>query len=81
MAKPLTSIQMRTLNGMIGIIHGLATCPDSDQETVGRYLTRISELPAIRCVLGEESCQRNGETREVCISPGLTGAFAIPSVI
>lgn len=65
MMETITSIQQATLNIMLGTLHSFATCPISDQEIVGRYLSRISELPTVKSVLGEESCLEDASQSEV----------------
>ena len=66
MAYPPNPQAQTILNGMLCIIHRLASSPDTDGERMDEYLAQISQLPAIKSVLDEqEASETDGRGSEV----------------
>lgn len=53
------------LNGMLGIIQGLVSGPETDGGRMDQYLAQISQLPAIKSVLDEQDSGTDGRESEV----------------
>ncbi|KAG6986539.1 hypothetical protein G7Y79_00078g099930 [Physcia stellaris] len=67
MAYPPNPQAQTILNGMLRIIHRLASSPDTDGERMEEYLAQISQLPAIKSVLDEPDSETDGRESEMYI--------------
>ena len=66
MAPPFNIAQRTVLHSMIGLLQALVTEQETDTFRLDRCLLLISELPAIRSLMGEEDDNADGMDNEVC---------------
>ena len=69
MVQPCTQTQRAILNGLLGIIQGHVISAESNAERMDQYLSLVSNLPAVRAILGEEDCEGDGTRNEVYLTP------------
>ena len=68
MAARLTPVQRTVLRSILGLLQALVTEPETKLFNLDRCVALISELPAVRSVLGEEDVKADGRKSEVSLT-------------